>query len=61
MKLLYDESLSPKLVELLDDLFPGSESALLNGLARAGDRRILRYACEADSCWFRLTAISNNS
>lgn len=26
------------------DLFPGSESALRNGLARAGDRRILDYA-----------------
>ncbi len=44
MKLLFDESLSPKLVLLLHDLFPGSESALLNGLARAGDRRILEYA-----------------
>ena len=28
MKLLFDESLSPRLVELLKDLFPGSESAL---------------------------------
>ncbi len=44
MKLLFDESLSPKLVLLLRDLFPESESALLNGLARAGDRRILDYA-----------------
>ncbi len=44
MKLLFDESLSPKLVDRLNDLFPGSESALLNGLARAGDRRILDYA-----------------
>ena len=44
MKLLFDESLSPKLVELLRDLFPESESALRNGLARAGDRRILEYA-----------------
>src|SRR5215813_6811195 len=44
MKLLFDESLSPKLVELLRDLFPGSESALRNGLARTGDRRILDYA-----------------
>ena len=40
MKLLFDEGLSPKLVLLLRDLFPGSESALRNGLARAGDRRI---------------------
>ncbi|MGA3259390.1 MAG: DUF5615 family PIN-like protein [Bryobacteraceae bacterium] len=44
MKLLFDESLSPKLVLLLRDLFPESESALLNGLARTGDRRILEYA-----------------
>lgn len=28
MKLLFDESLSPKLVELLRDLFPESECAL---------------------------------
>jgi predicted nuclease of predicted toxin-antitoxin system len=44
MKLLFDESLSPRLVLLLRDLFPESESALRNGLARAGDRRILDYA-----------------
>ena len=44
MKLLFDESLSPKLVESLRDLFPDSESALRNGLAGAGDRRILEYA-----------------
>jgi hypothetical protein len=44
MKLLFDESLSPKWVELLSDLFPESESALRNGLARAGDLKILKYA-----------------
>jgi predicted nuclease of predicted toxin-antitoxin system len=44
MKLLFDESLSPRLVELLSDLFPASESALRNGLARAGDLTILKYA-----------------
>ena len=44
MKLLFDESLSPRLVLLLRDLFPECESALRNGLARAGDRRILDYA-----------------
>src|SRR5437867_12384505 len=48
MKLLFDESLSPRLVLLLRDLFPDSESALLNGLARAGDRRILDYAAAGD-------------
>jgi predicted nuclease of predicted toxin-antitoxin system len=45
MKLLFDESLSPRLVELLRDLFPESESALQNGLAGNGDLRILEYAC----------------
>jgi len=44
MKLLFDESLSPKLIELLSDLFPDSESALRNGLAGAGDLKILEYA-----------------
>jgi predicted nuclease of predicted toxin-antitoxin system len=48
MKLLFDESLSPRLVLLLGDLFPGSESALRNGLACAGDRRILDYAAAHD-------------
>jgi predicted nuclease of predicted toxin-antitoxin system len=48
MKLLFDESLSPKLVLLLRDLFPDSESALRNGLAGAGDRKILDYAVDHD-------------
>jgi predicted nuclease of predicted toxin-antitoxin system len=48
MKLLFDESLSPRLVLLLRDLFPESESALKNGLARAGDRRIIDYAVAHD-------------
>jgi predicted nuclease of predicted toxin-antitoxin system len=41
VKLLFDESLSPRLVSLLGDLFPESESALRNDLAGAGDLRIL--------------------
>jgi predicted nuclease of predicted toxin-antitoxin system len=48
MKLLFDESLSPRLALLLRDLFPESESALRNGLARAGDRAILEYAAVHD-------------
>ena len=48
MKLLFDESLSPRLVPLLRDLFPESESALRNGLARIGDRRILEYGAAPD-------------
>jgi hypothetical protein len=35
MKLLFDEGLSPKLVDILNDLFPGSERALPNGLVIA--------------------------
>lgn len=49
MKLLFDESLSPRLVSLLGDLFPESESALRNGLSRIGDSTdfgIRRSACE---------------
>lgn len=48
MKLLFDESLSPRLVSLLRDLFPESESALRNGLARIGDRKILEYSVAND-------------
>jgi predicted nuclease of predicted toxin-antitoxin system len=48
MKLLFDESLSPRLVSLLRDLFPESESALRNGLACTVDRRILEYATAHD-------------
>lgn len=48
MKLLFDESLSPRLVELLRDLFPESESALRNGLAGGGDLGILEYASAAN-------------
>jgi predicted nuclease of predicted toxin-antitoxin system len=48
MKLLFDESLSPQLVPLLRDLFPESETALRNGLARVGDRGILEYAAAHD-------------
>ena len=41
MKLLFDEGLSPKLVDLLQDLFPESESALRHGLSGQGDLKIL--------------------
>jgi hypothetical protein len=48
MKLLFDESLQPKPVALLSDLFPESENALRNGLAGVGDRRMLDYAATHD-------------
>jgi predicted nuclease of predicted toxin-antitoxin system len=41
MRLLFDESLSPRLVELLRDLFTESESASKRA---GGDLRILEYA-----------------
>ena len=46
MKLLFDEGLSPRLVGTLADLFPGSESALRNGLVGQGDFRIPSYAVD---------------
>jgi len=48
VKLLFDESLSPKLIDLLGELFPGSESSLRNGLAKQGDISILEYAIARD-------------
>jgi len=40
--------MTPRLVDLLRDLFPDSESALRNGLARSGDLAILEYASTHD-------------
>ena len=57
MRLLFDESLSPRLVSLIRDLFPESESALRNGLARVGDRGILEYAAARDFVLVSQTAI----
>lgn len=45
MTLLFDESLSPRLVELLRDLFPESESALRNGLAGDSGVCLRRRVC----------------
>jgi len=51
VKLLFDESLSPKLVELLGDLFPGSESALRNGLAALAISGFWSTVARADLSW----------
>ncbi len=59
MKLLFDESLSPRLVPLLHDLFPESESARRNGPAHVGDRRILEYAALNGFVLVSPTAILN--
>ena len=44
MKLLFDESVSPRLVAGLSDLFPGSVHVRDVGLARATDAVVWRYA-----------------
>ncbi|MGC2124589.1 MAG: DUF5615 family PIN-like protein [Xanthobacteraceae bacterium] len=44
MKLLFDENLSFKLCERIDDLFPGSSQVRLAGLSKADDRAVWNYA-----------------
>jgi predicted nuclease of predicted toxin-antitoxin system len=44
MKLLFDENLSPKLVRLLDDLFPNSVHVRDVGLKAADDPIVWKYA-----------------
>jgi predicted nuclease of predicted toxin-antitoxin system len=44
MKFLFDENLSPKLVKLLADLFPGSVHVRDAGLNRADDAVVWKYA-----------------
>ena len=44
MKLLFDENLSFRLCQHLDDLFPGSSQVRALGLERADDRMIWNYA-----------------
>jgi predicted nuclease of predicted toxin-antitoxin system len=44
LKLLFDQNLSPALVEALQDLFPGSAHTEALGLGRADDSRIWEHA-----------------
>lgn len=44
MKLLFDENLSPRLVRLLDDLFPNSVHVRDIGLKAADDPQVWDYA-----------------
>lgn len=44
MKLLFDENLSPRLVERLADVYPGSSHVHECGLGSAEDRAIWQYA-----------------
>ena len=46
MKLLFDQNLSPRLVALLADVFPGSLHVREAGLARATDEIVWRFALE---------------
>ena len=44
MKLLFDQNVSPRLVTLIADLFPGSSHVSLLGLERATDMEVWAYA-----------------
>ncbi len=44
MKLLFDQNLSPHLVDALTDLYPGSAHVRDVGLARADDREVWEHA-----------------
>ena len=46
MKLLFDENLSHKLVDRLDDLFSGSPHVRLHGMAWAADPAVWAFAQE---------------
>lgn len=46
MKLLFDQNLSPRLVDLLRDVHPGSSHVSLIGLERARDEEVWAYALE---------------
>jgi predicted nuclease of predicted toxin-antitoxin system len=48
MKLLFDQNLSPKLVERLETLFPGSEHVDELGLGQASDEIVWSYARQHD-------------
>lgn len=44
MKLLFDQNLSPHLVDSLTDIYPNSSHVALLGLDRASDEQIWKYA-----------------
>jgi predicted nuclease of predicted toxin-antitoxin system len=44
VKLLFDENLSPQLVDLLADVYPGSLQVHGCGLGRSSDEEIWEYA-----------------
>ena len=48
MRLLFDQNLSPRLVDRLDDIYPNSVHVADVGLDRALDREVWVYAREQD-------------
>ncbi|BAY25673.1 hypothetical protein NIES2100_54790 [Calothrix sp. NIES-2100] len=44
MKLLFDHNLSPRLVDILADIYPNSQHVFILGLDRADDRSVWEYA-----------------
>lgn len=46
MKLLFDQNLSPRLVNRLADLYPKSQHVFLIGLDQADDRALWQYASQ---------------
>lgn len=48
MKLLFDENLSPRLVHLIAEVFPGSTHVNEIGLASANDESVWTYAYQHD-------------
>ena len=44
MKLLFDQNLSPRLIELVSDLYPGSVHVREAGLHTADDETVWNYA-----------------
>lgn len=48
MKLLFDQNLSPRLVNRLADLYPDSQHVSLIGLDQADDRALWEYAHQND-------------
>jgi predicted nuclease of predicted toxin-antitoxin system len=46
MRLLFNQNLSPRLVESLSDVYPGSSHVSLVGLDRASDAEVFNYALD---------------
>ena len=46
MKLLFDQNLSPRLVNRLNDLYPNSAHVCTLGLNQASDREVRQYALQ---------------